>query len=205
VSTLRVSQPGKGVAELGDVLRPSPRSVSRAPAATRHPAPAVRALQMGERRFSSTARRRLREHAVLASCRRRQSWWCRASTTRNLGDDVTYSGTVSAAMEGRFSGCVDRRVHCWTEATSRSPAAWRAWSRCACWSAASRNTLLTSTCRRSRRAESGDASRTPGLQGQIVEQTDPRGRSHYWIGGAPPGGTIWRAPDMGAVHDGYVL
>ena len=39
---------------------------------------------------------------------------------------------------------------------------------------------------------------------KIVEQADPRGRSHYWIGGGEARWDDLEGTDMGAVHDGYV-
>src|SRR5262249_9947770 len=39
---------------------------------------------------------------------------------------------------------------------------------------------------------------------KIVEQADPRGRSHYWIGGGEARWDDLDGTDMGAVHDGYV-
>jgi broad specificity polyphosphatase/5'/3'-nucleotidase SurE len=40
-------------------------------------------------------------------------------------------------------------------------------------------------------------------QGKIVEQADPRGRVHYWIGAGPPAWESLEGTDMGAVHEGY--
>src|SRR5204863_210694 len=40
--------------------------------------------------------------------------------------------------------------------------------------------------------------------GKIVEQVDPRGRSHYWIGGGDPKWEDLEGTDMTAVHEGYV-
>ena len=40
-------------------------------------------------------------------------------------------------------------------------------------------------------------------QGKIVEQADPRGRVHYWIGAGPPAWESLDGTDMGAVHEGY--
>jgi 5'-nucleotidase len=39
---------------------------------------------------------------------------------------------------------------------------------------------------------------------KIVEQADPRGRSHYWIGGGEARWDDLEGTDMGAVHDGFV-
>jgi 5'-nucleotidase len=39
---------------------------------------------------------------------------------------------------------------------------------------------------------------------KIVEQADPRGRSHYWIGGGNARWDDLDGTDMGAVHDGYI-
>jgi 5'-nucleotidase len=39
---------------------------------------------------------------------------------------------------------------------------------------------------------------------KIVEQQDPRGRTHYWIGAGPPAWDALDGTDMGAVHEGYV-
>jgi 5'-nucleotidase len=39
---------------------------------------------------------------------------------------------------------------------------------------------------------------------KIVEHTDPRGRTHYWIGGGAPAWEELDGTDMGAIHDGFV-
>jgi 5'-nucleotidase len=38
---------------------------------------------------------------------------------------------------------------------------------------------------------------------KIVEQTDPRGRTFYWIGAGPPEWDRRDQTDMAAIHDGY--
>src|SRR5439155_276002 len=40
--------------------------------------------------------------------------------------------------------------------------------------------------------------------GKIVEQADPRGRPHYWIGAGEPEWEGLQGTDMGALHEGYV-
>jgi 5'-nucleotidase len=39
---------------------------------------------------------------------------------------------------------------------------------------------------------------------KVVEQMDPRGRTHYWIGAGPPQWEALEGTDMGAVHEGWV-
>jgi 5'-nucleotidase len=39
---------------------------------------------------------------------------------------------------------------------------------------------------------------------KIVEQRDPRGRTHYWIGGSEPRWEALEGTDMAAIHDGFV-
>jgi 5'-nucleotidase len=40
--------------------------------------------------------------------------------------------------------------------------------------------------------------------GKIVAQTDPRGRTHYWIGGGDPAWDLLEGSDMEAVQQGLV-
>jgi 5'-nucleotidase len=40
--------------------------------------------------------------------------------------------------------------------------------------------------------------------GQIVEQIDPRGRKHYWIGGGEPEWKLLEGSDMEALNEGFV-
>jgi 5'-nucleotidase len=40
--------------------------------------------------------------------------------------------------------------------------------------------------------------------GKVIEQNDPRGRTHYWLGGGPPEWEALEGTDMGAVHEGFV-
>src|SRR6266446_6201533 len=87
----------------------------------------------------------------------------------NLGDDVTYSGTVSAAMEGTLLGVPSVAV------PAHPP----------------RGIRLT---RLGHRVYSE----------KIVEQTDPRGRTHYWIGAGEAQWEELQGTDMGALHEGYV-
>ena len=130
----------------------------------------------------------------------------------NLGDDVTYSGTVSAAMEGTLLGVPSLAV----SLIGRGPydfgvaAAFAA--RLAAWvlehglpedtllnvnipqdvdGAAPRGVALTRMGRR----RYGDA---------IVEKLDPRGRKYYWIGGEDVPFVAEEGTDFHAVHQGLI-
>src|SRR3989442_1306240 len=124
----------------------------------------------------------------------------------NLGDDVTYSGTVSAAMEGTLLGVpsiavslaaggdlavaaeVARLIALRVLVTGLPP-----------------KTLLNVNVpgeppRGIRLTRLGHRVYT----GKIVEQADPRGRPHYWIGAGEPEWEGLQGTDMGALHEGYV-
>jgi 5'-nucleotidase len=135
------------------------------------------------------------------------------NNSANLGDDVIYSGTVSAAMEGRFLGLPAIAVslvtkdHKGEHYDSAADAVLllmrrllidplpadtilnvnvpdRPWSEI-------RGLAVTRLGRRHRSAP-------------CIEQLDPRGRPIYWIG--PPGDVDDDGPgtDFNAVRDGYV-
>jgi len=135
------------------------------------------------------------------------------NNSANLGDDVIYSGTVSAAMEGRFLGlpaiavslaAVDHRGEHYATAAQAAlsimqrllvdplPADTilnvnvpdRPWSEI-------RGFAVTRLGRRHRSAP-------------CIAQTDPRGRPVWWIG--PPGEAEDAGPgtDFHAVHAGYI-
>jgi len=135
------------------------------------------------------------------------------NNSANLGDDVIYSGTVSAAMEGRFLGLpaiavslasVDHRGEHFETAAQAAlvimqrllvdplPADTilnvnvpdRPWAQI-------RGFAVTRLGKRHRSAP-------------CIRQTDPRGRPIYWIG--PPGAAEDDGPgtDFNAVRDGYI-
>jgi 5'-nucleotidase len=130
----------------------------------------------------------------------------------NMGDDVTYSGTVAAAIEGRLLGL---------PAVAFSNAAWRPEHLAASAEVARRilpalvahpevlgETLLNVNIPDSP-LEAIRGVRVTHLgkriyRDEIIAKTDPRGRHYYWIGGDPP---IWEhdaESDFGAVSEGYV-
>jgi 5'-nucleotidase len=125
----------------------------------------------------------------------------------NLGDDVTYSGTVSAAMEGTLLGVPSMAVSV-TEPAADGLAA-----------AATVARLVAA-----RVLVEGLPAKTllnvnvphGGLRGirltrlghrvyreKVVRELDPRGRPYYWIGAGPPEWQEDEASDIAAVHEGF--
>src|SRR6058998_3148976 len=124
----------------------------------------------------------------------------------NLGDDVTYSGTVSAAMEGTLLGVPSIAV------SLVDGGDFDAAARIARLLAL--RVLVVGLPRKTLLNVNVPATAPRGIRitrlghrvysGKIVEQVDPRGRSHYWIGGGDPKWEDLEGTDMTAVHEGYV-
>jgi 5'/3'-nucleotidase len=198
----------KALAELGDVYVVAPEREQSAcgHALTLHRP--LRALPMGERRFSVNGTPSdcvnmavlgfLPETPVLVVSG--------INHGANLGDDVTYSGTVSAAMEGTILGVPSIAVSLVDggdfEVAGRVA---RLIAMRVLVGGLPGNTLLNVNVppqppRGIRMTRLGHRV----YKEKIVEQTDPRGRSHYWIGGGEARWDDLDGTDMGAVHDGYV-
>jgi 5'-nucleotidase len=123
----------------------------------------------------------------------------------NLGDDVTYSGTVSAAMEGTLLGVPSIAVSLVDEGDMAAAArVARLIAMRVLVEGLPAKTLLNvnvprDTPRGIRFARLGHRV----YAGKVVEQADPRGRPHYWLGGGPPEWEALDGTDMGAVHEGF--
>jgi 5'-nucleotidase len=129
----------------------------------------------------------------------------------NMGDDITYSGTVSAAMEGTLLNVPSIAVSLvWREELDFAPAAQFAQrlAKSVLEHGLPRDTLLnvnvpslpTSDLRgylvtRQGKRKYGDA---------IVEKIDPRGKKYYWIGGEDLGFIAAEGTDFTAVEGGYI-
>ena len=123
----------------------------------------------------------------------------------NLGDDVTYSGTVSAAMEGTLLGVPSIAVSL-VEGDELEHAARVARH-------VAMRVLVEGLPPMTLLNINVPAGVPKGVRvtrlghrvysGKIVEQADPRGRPHYWIGAGPPAWDALDGTDMGAVHEGY--
>src|SRR5256712_6798556 len=124
----------------------------------------------------------------------------------NLGDDVTYSGTVSAAMEGTLLGVPSIAVSLVDDgdlATAGRVAALVA-ARVLVEGLPAKAFLNVNVPSAPPRVFFKNPP-APGVYTEkIVEQRDPRGRVHYWLGGGDAKWEALEGTDMAAIHDGYV-
>ncbi len=126
----------------------------------------------------------------------------------NLGDDVTYSGTVSAAFEGTLIGipsvAISQEIE--TGFTFDAAAAFAArLARLLLEQPLTPGTLINVNVP----AEAPRGVRV-GRQGRrrygeaVIEKIDPRGRPYYWIGSTPPAGELEQGTDLSAVEENYI-
>ena len=129
----------------------------------------------------------------------------------NMGEDVFYSGTVAAAVEGSLQGVPALAASLVTRQPSdfAEPAAMvgRIVRHILERGVDPRLLLNINFPFRPKEALKGIQLTRLGsrvYQDTLVKKVDPRGRDYYWIGGEDP---IWK-PDPGtdfqALHDGYV-
>ena len=129
----------------------------------------------------------------------------------NLGYDLTYSGTVAAAMEAAIYGlpAVAVSLDSYVDQDFEFAAEVSAWvvkmvSEKGLPSGAFLNVNVP---HRSRGDIAGVAVTRLGRRvyhDLLVEREDPRGRPYYWIGGEPPSGHEDEGTDIWAVAHGYV-
>ena len=130
----------------------------------------------------------------------------------NLGDDVTYSGTVAAAMEATLMGIPAFAVSLVTldDAADYSQAASFA-AKLA--DLVVRNGLPRDTFLNVNVPSGGNPSTLSPLvtsqgkrcyEGSIVDKVDPRGRSYYWIGTADLAFHDIEGSDFAAVKRGHI-
>jgi 5'-nucleotidase len=133
----------------------------------------------------------------------------------NLGHDVTYSGTVTAAMEAVIAGVPGMAVSYDSPEDSTGPRDYGPSARVAALLATqlSRHTLpkgiLLNVNVPSSTLESmrGVAVTRQGLRvyrDELLRRDDPRGRPYYWIGGQSPTGVADEGTDFGALASGFV-
>ena len=126
----------------------------------------------------------------------------------NLGDDVTYSGTVSAAFEGTLIGLPSVAISQEIEMGFTFDAA-------ADFAVRLARHLLERPLPPGTLVNVNIPARPPrGVRvtrlgkrryGEaVVEKTDPRGRPYYWIGSTPPTGELEEGTDLSAVAEKYI-
>jgi 5'-nucleotidase len=130
----------------------------------------------------------------------------------NLGDDVTYSGTVSAAMEGTLLGIPSLAISLLGRASFRFDVAAGFATRLVTWVLARGlppDTLLNVNVPApdDARAVRGFALTRMGRRrygDAIVEKVDPRGKKYYWIGGEELEFVDEEGTDFHAVSQGLI-
>jgi 5'-nucleotidase len=133
----------------------------------------------------------------------------------NLGHDVTYSGTVTAAMEAVIAGLPAVAVSLevpdgYTSLIDFAPAAYAAGIavRNVFTNGLPNETLLNVNVPFLKQEEiHGFRITRQGLRvyhSRLDERIDPRGRPYYWIGGDAPTGVPELGTDVGALAEGYV-
>lgn len=130
----------------------------------------------------------------------------------NLGDDITYSGTVSAAMEGLLLGVPSFAVSLVARSNFKFGAAAAVAVEIARDLIARKlpkDTLLNVNVpnlplSRIRGVSVTHQGKRIFSKDDIVEIKDPRGRTHYWVGGGDLGWEDRRGSDFEAISRGRV-
>src|SRR5690348_5261972 len=133
------------------------------------------------------------------------------NTGPNMGSDITYSGTVSAAMEGVVSGVPAIAVSLadYYEWDFRYASVFAArLARRVLREGLESDVLLNVNVPRGRRADIRGVRVTRlgrrEYRDELIRRKDPFGRDYFWIGGGPPGGLGEPGTDLHAVAAGYV-
>ncbi len=124
----------------------------------------------------------------------------------NLGDDVTYSGTVSAAMEGTLLGVPSMAV----SQAEGDAAGFETAGHVACLVAArllveglpAKTLLNVNVPRGEVRGVRMTRLGHRVYREKVIQEVDPRGRPYFWIGAGPPEWREDEASDIAAVHEG---
>jgi len=135
----------------------------------------------------------------------------------NLGEDVTYSGTVSAAMEGALAGVRSIALsQCYSREGLGDEVPFAA---AEAWAARALGPLMDVTMAPGALININFPALTPDeVQGirvcrqgirdygrlRITRRTDPRGFDYYWFGLGPMVETPGHSTDLEAVADGFV-
>ena len=130
----------------------------------------------------------------------------------NLGDDITYSGTVAAAMEGAISGYPAMAI----SIEEGEPYHWETAARAAARIA---RKILQNDGMPAGTLLNVNVPNLPeeAIQGcqvtrlgqrhyhdQLIVREAPDGKPYYWIGGSPPTSTLEPGTDVYALAHGYI-
>jgi 5'-nucleotidase len=133
----------------------------------------------------------------------------------NIGHDITYSGTVTAAMEAVIGGIPGIAVSLDSREIFQGPRDYEPAAQYAAIIARQviaqglpKNTVLSVNVPYMPMADiKGIRVTRQGLRfyrDELVVRDDPRGRPYYWIGGDPPTSIPEDGTDFGALEAGYV-
>ncbi len=134
------------------------------------------------------------------------------NTTPNLGFDVTYSGTVAAAMEAAISGWPGIAVSLdsgegernWATAAGAAVTVTRLVLEHGLNAGSLLNVNVPDVTSEQVRGYRVTRLGQRVYRDVLIERTDPRGAPYYWIGGEPPTGIQEEGTDLDAVSHGYV-
>ena len=124
----------------------------------------------------------------------------------NLGDDITYSGTVSAAMESVINNCpafaISQEYYEHPDFTLAARAASRV-ARNILEHGLSKGELVNVNVPAAEPEEDVPFEVTRlgkrVYQDQLIQRVDPRGLPYFWIGGPPPSGLAVEGTDFHAI------
>ena len=134
----------------------------------------------------------------------------------NIGHDVTYSGTVTAAMEAVITGCIPGiAVSLDTPETQRglvdyssaAKVARKVTAKVMAEGLPAGILLNVNVPYLTEEQFKGYMVTRQGLRvylDKLERRLDPRGRPYYWIGGESPTGILEEGTDFGALKAGYV-
>ena len=126
----------------------------------------------------------------------------------NLGDDVTYSGTVSAAFEGTLIGIPSVAISQEIETGFTFDAAAEFAERLArrlLEQPLPAGTLVNVNVPAGEPRGVRVARLGKRRYGEtVIEKTDPRGRPYYWIGSTIPAGELEEGTDISAVAEKFI-
>jgi len=124
----------------------------------------------------------------------------------NLGHDVTYSGTVTAAMEGAIGGVPSIAVSAATAEVYQYAAEFAGRLAVQVVQAALPADVVLNVNVPSPPVLGARVTRMGKrvYRDRLIVRHDPRGRPYYWIGGEQPSGIPDEGTDIWAIQNGYI-